>query len=103
MNNCKHLDEIEDYHEGTIICKDCGLVKDSIFISQNISNIKLLTPYESNTSILSNILDKINANDISGAIKELGGKNENENDIIDLVSKELKRELRRKKLKRIMN
>lgn len=61
MNSCKHLDEIEDYHEGTIICKDCGLVKDSIFISQNISNIKLLTPYESNTSILSNILDKINA------------------------------------------
>jgi hypothetical protein len=43
---------------------------------------------------------KINANDITGAIKELGGKNETENDIIDLVSKELKRELFNKQAER---
>ena len=50
--------------------------------------------------ITDSILDKINANDITGAIKELGGKNENENDIIDLVSKELKRELFNKEAER---
>jgi superfamily II DNA or RNA helicase len=50
--------------------------------------------------ITDSILDKINANDITGAIKELGGKNETENDIIDLVSKELKRELFNKQAER---
>lgn len=39
------------------------------------------------------LIDKINANDFAGAIKELGGKNETEDNIIELVSKELKREL----------
>jgi len=38
-------------------------------------------------------MEKINANDFIGAIKELGGKNETEDNIIELVSKELKREL----------
>ena len=50
--------------------------------------------------ISDSVLDKINANDITGAIKELGGKNENENDIIELVSKELKRELFNKQAER---
>jgi len=45
------------------------------------------------TFLSENLLDKINANDIAGAIKELGGKNETEDDIIELVSKELKRDL----------
>jgi len=39
------------------------------------------------------VMEKINANDFIGAIKELGGKNETEDNIIELVSKELKREL----------
>ena len=39
------------------------------------------------------VMEKINANDFTGAIKELGGKNETEDNIIELVSKELKREL----------
>ena len=43
--------------------------------------------------INNSILEKINANDFAGAIRELGGKNETENNIIELVSKELKREL----------
>jgi len=43
--------------------------------------------------INNNILEKINANDFAGAIRDLGGKNETEDNIIQLVSKELKREL----------
>ena len=54
-------------------------------LSNNINIIKIF--------ITDNILDKINAGDIIGAIKELGGKNETEDDIIELVLKELKREL----------
>lgn len=54
-------------------------------LSNNINIIK--------NFITDNILDKINAGDIIGAIKELGGKNEKEDDIIELVLKELKREL----------
>ena len=50
--------------------------------------------------ISDSILDKLNANDISGAIKELGGKNETEEEIIELVSKELKRELHNKEMER---
>ena len=52
------------------------------------------------TFISDSILDKINANDITGAIKELGGKNETENDIIELVSRELKRDLFNKEAER---
>jgi len=39
------------------------------------------------------IMEKINANDFAGAIKELGGKSDTEDNIIELVSKELKRDL----------
>ncbi len=46
--------------------------------------------------ISSSILDKINANDIEGAIKDMGGKSATENNIIDLVSKEMKRDLQNK-------
>lgn len=46
------------------------------------------------------VLEKINANDISGAIRELGGKNETENDMVELVSKEIKREIFNKEKER---
>lgn len=39
------------------------------------------------------VIEKINSNDFVGAIRDLGGKNETESDIIELISKELKREL----------
>jgi len=41
----------------------------------------------------SSVLEKVNANDFAGAIRELGGRNETEDDIIELVSKDLKRGL----------
>ena len=58
-------------------------------------NISVIKNFISET-----ILDKINANDISGAIKELGGKHETEKDIIELVSREMKRELHNKEKER---
>ena len=83
---------------------DFMLVKNNINFIKN--SFKLPEPVEkyylcklsNNINIIKNfisdsILEKINANDITGAIKELGGKNETEEEIIELVSKELKREL----------
>jgi superfamily II DNA or RNA helicase len=46
------------------------------------------------------IMDKINANDFAGAIRDLGGKNETEDNIIELVSKELKKDLKNKERER---
>ena len=46
------------------------------------------------------VLDKINANDFAGAIKDLGGKNETEDNIIELVSKEFKKDLKNKERER---
>lgn len=46
------------------------------------------------------ILEKINANDILGAVRDLGGKNETEDSVIELVTKEIKREIQNKELER---
>jgi len=45
-----------------------------------------------------NVLERINANDVSGAIREMGGSMETENDIIELVSRDMQRDLRNKEL-----
>jgi|LakMenE01Jun11ns_1017448.scaffolds.fasta_scaffold9959677_29 superfamily II DNA or RNA helicase len=46
--------------------------------------------------ISATVLEKINANDINGAIRDLGGKSETENNVIELVSKEIKRDIMNK-------
>lgn len=46
------------------------------------------------------VLEKINANDIQGAIKELGGTNNTEDNIVELVSKEIRRDIANKEKER---
>lgn len=46
--------------------------------------------------VCQNILNKLNANDIEGAIIELGGKMDTQTNFIDLVSNEIRREIRNK-------
>jgi len=46
------------------------------------------------------ILEKINANDFAGAIREMGGKSDTEDNIIELVSRELKKDLWNKERER---
>jgi hypothetical protein len=87
-----------------LIKNNNNFIKNSFKIPEPIEKY-YLCKLPNNINVIKNfitdsILDKINANDITGAIKELGGKNENENDIIDLVSKELKRELFNKEAER---
>lgn len=42
------------------------------------------------------VMERINANDIAGAIRELGGSNETENDIVQLVTRDIQRDIRNK-------
>lgn len=47
--------------------------------------------------VANSVIDKLNANDILGAIKELGGKTETENNMIELVSKDINIDIENKK------
>lgn len=46
------------------------------------------------------ILEKINANDITGAVRDLGGKSETEDSVIELVTREIKRDILNKERER---
>lgn len=50
--------------------------------------------------VCKNILDKINANDIEGAIKDLGGKSDTQTNIVDLVTNELIRDISNHEMER---
>jgi hypothetical protein len=46
--------------------------------------------------VTNNIIEKLNANDISGAIKDLGGKTDTQDNIINIISKDLTIEIENK-------
>ena len=46
--------------------------------------------------VTNNIIEKLNANDISGAIKDLGGKTDTQDNIINIISKDLSIEIENK-------
>jgi SNF2 family DNA or RNA helicase len=50
--------------------------------------------------ISNNVLERINANDISGAIRELGGKNETEEGIVKLICEDMNKSISNKKKER---
>lgn len=57
MDNCKHSNDVIDSREGTIICVDCGLVKDLYFTDDK----KLYNQSKPNQySLIDNMLDKFN-------------------------------------------
>ena len=92
------------YIDFLIVKNNIKFIKDSFKLPEPIEKF-YLCKLSNNINIIRNfisdsILEKLNANDISGAIKELGGKNETEEEIIELVSKELKRELHNKEMER---
>ena len=47
--------------------------------------------------ITNSVIDKLNANDISGAIRELGGKTETEENMIELITKDINTDIENKK------
>jgi superfamily II DNA or RNA helicase len=97
-------DVINNYINFMIVKNNIKFIKNSFKLPEPVEKY-YLCKLSNNINVIKNfisdsILEKINANDISGAIKELGGKNETEEQIIELVSKELKRELHNKELER---
>ncbi len=82
---------------GIIVKNSNDFIKNSFDIPEPIEKFylcKLPTNYHIAKRFLNtSVLEKINANDFAGAIRELGGKNETEDNIIELVSKDLKRGL----------
>jgi len=75
-------------------------VRNSFKIPQPVENY-YLCKMPSRMNVIKNfvcatILDKINANDIEGAIKDLGGKMDTQSNVLELVSNDLKREIMNK-------
>lgn len=96
----KEIFNNSDYNNLFLVKNNNIFIKKSFILPEPIEKF-YLCKLPHNISVIKNfisetILDKINANDITGAIKELGGKHETENDIIELVSREMKRELNNK-------
>ena len=94
----------EDYINYILVKCDKDFVKDSFKIPPIIEYyhlckmskyLKIIKKY-----INSSILDKINANDISGAIKDLGGKNETEESIATLICADMNKNLSNKQRER---
>jgi superfamily II DNA or RNA helicase len=96
----KEIFNNSDYNNLFIVKNNNIFIKKSFTLPEPVEKY-YLCKLPHNISVIKNfisesILDKINANDITGAIRELGGKHETEKDIIELVSKEMKRELHNK-------
>ena len=90
----------EDYINYILVKCNKDFVKESFKIPPIIEHyhlckmskyLKIIKKY-----INSSILDKINANDISGAIKDLGGKNETEEDMATLICADMNKNLSNK-------
>jgi hypothetical protein len=67
MNSCEHKEEVIDQHEGSIICINCGIVKDVVYESKNCIAPSFLQEKnysaQSKLSYIDNILDKLNFSD----------------------------------------
>jgi superfamily II DNA or RNA helicase len=101
---CKEIFNNSDYNNLMIVKNNYNYIKKSFILPEPIEKY-YLCKLPNNINVIKNfisdnILDKINANDIAGAIKELGGKNETEEDIIELVSREMNRELHNKNIEK---
>ena len=66
-SKCLHTNEIADYHEGNIVCVDCGVVRDCIYESnsQMLENIvqpnDIPSPGEQqNREVIKDMLDRLN-------------------------------------------
>jgi hypothetical protein len=90
----------DDYINYMLVKCNRSFVKESFQIPEMIEkyylcklsrHLQIIKNYISPT-----ILEKINANDISGAVKELGGKNETEEGIVKLICSDLNKDISNK-------
>lgn len=57
-SSCQHLEVIEDYHEGTIVCSNCGVVMSPLFVNQ-IHNLSHNMVQEKILTEIQHLLDRI--------------------------------------------
>ncbi len=98
-HNIKEL--IKDDHLNYMLVKcNKDFVKQSFHVPPIIENFYLCKMSKYSRAIIpyisQNILEKINANDISGAIKDLGGKNETEQGIANLICADMNKAISNK-------
>lgn len=98
-HNIKELIK-EEYLNFILVKCDKDFVKQSFNVPQIIEKFYLCKMSKYSKAIIpyinQNILEKINANDISGAIKDLGGKNETEAGIANLICMDMNKAIQNK-------
>lgn len=62
-----------------------------IYLCKQMNYITAVQPF-----LTQQVQERLNANDIQGAIREMGGSNETEDNIIELVTREIKRDIHNK-------
>lgn len=97
--NIKDFMRIENINYLLIKCTK-EFVRDSFKIPPLIEKY-YLCKLSKNLEIIKNfisplVLEKINANDVAGAIKDLGGKNETEDGIVELICSEINKDISNK-------
>jgi len=94
----------EDYINYLLVKCNKSFVRESFKIPSIIENYYLckMSKYLNviKSYISPNILEKINANDISGAIKEMGGKNETEEGFVKLICTDMNKSIFNKEKER---
>jgi hypothetical protein len=94
----------EDYINYLLVKCNKSFVRESFKIPSIIENYYLckMSKYLNviKSYISQNVLEKINANDISGAIKELGGKNETEEGFVKLICTDMNKSIFNKEKER---
>lgn len=65
--------------------------QDMYYLCELPANLQAVHPF-----LNAGVQDRINANDIQGAIRELGGQHETESDIVAIVTRDLERDIRNK-------
>jgi len=94
----------EDYINYLLVKCNKSFVRESFKIPSIIENYYLckMSKYLNviKNYISQNVLEKINANDISGAIKELGGKNETEEGFVKLICADMNKSIFNKQKER---
>lgn len=102
MNNvryCPNIREVITYDNINLITVKCtkDFVKNSFEIPEPIEKYykcKIPAHFNAIRQLISNsLIDRFNANDIIGIIKDLGGKSDTNDNVVDLVCQEIKKEI----------
>lgn len=90
FSDCKHLNQLEDQHEGTIVCTDCGLVISEQLFTSTFCPQPIFEPSSQRQEILE-ILERLNLSkkyvqNVEKSINEMSKKKKKANQNILLAA-----------------